>query len=163
MYLSRVTKSTSPFKYVVPEKNMFMINEYWRMYYVLGILCKYSSTPFVEKQKSKTDMPNSNEFDEYLWVLMSKVLLLKCLWRIQDKHKCQQWQLRQKIVGESLKLCTYLICLHVPTDLLTYLSSRSFCLHCRLQFCYVCTSFRLIWKSSHFWSKLVFSWYLRVF
>ena len=66
-YLSRVTKSTSPFKYVVPEKNMFIINEYWRMYYVLGLLCTYSSTSFVEKQKSQTDMPNSNEFDEYLW------------------------------------------------------------------------------------------------
>ena len=38
------------------------------MYYVLGILCIYSSTSFVEKQKSKTDMPNSNEFDEYLLV-----------------------------------------------------------------------------------------------
>ena len=81
MYLSRVTKSTSPFKYVVPEKNMFMINEYWRMYYVLGILCIYSSTSFVKKQKSKTDMPNSNEFDEYR--LLPKI----CDWaKYQNRH-----------------------------------------------------------------------------
>ena len=38
------------------------------MYYVLGILCIYSSASFVEKQKSKTDMPNSNEFDEYFYL-----------------------------------------------------------------------------------------------
>lgn len=142
-YLSRVTKSTSPFKYVVPEKNMFIINEYWRMYYVLGILCIYLCTYIVCR---KTEIQDRHaKFIRIRWVLISKVLLLKCLWRIQDKHKCQQWQLRQKIVCESLKLCTtvyipnLLTCTHSRKG--THLSSRFFfalsCLYCRLYFCYV--------------------------